>query len=110
MDAKPRAARAINSAKLAPMPEFGIRTGSLEWRNPDCLPVTVPARYYPTSAAPGLDRAIEIVDRVRMAKHLYPTMLAMQQVQEINARDMENLIAAFAEGYPFPAISMSIHP
>ena len=50
----------------------------------------------------GYGRSIEIVDRARMSKHLYPTMLAMQQKSELNARDMENLIAATGEGYPFP--------
>ena len=50
----------------------------------------------------GYGRSIEIVDRARMTKHLYPTMLAMQQRGEISPRDMENLIAATAEGYPFP--------
>ena len=47
-------------------------------------------------------RPIEIVDRARMTKHLYPTMLAMRQRREISPRDMENLIAATADGYPFP--------
>ena len=46
-------------------------------------------------------RPIEIVDRARMTKHLYPTMLAMQRSGEISPRDMENLIAATADGYPF---------
>ncbi len=50
----------------------------------------------------GYGRSIEIVDRARMTKHLYPTMLALQQRAELNTRDMENLIAATAEGYPFP--------
>ena len=50
----------------------------------------------------GYGRSIEIVDRARMSKHLYPTMLALQQRGALNARDLENLIAATAEGYPFP--------
>ncbi len=50
----------------------------------------------------GYGRSIEIVDRARISKHLYPTMLAMQQRGELKARDLENLIAATGEGYPFP--------
>ena len=50
----------------------------------------------------GYGRSIEIVDRARMTRHLYPAMLAMQRAGRLSAREMENLIAATAEGYPFP--------
>ena len=50
----------------------------------------------------GYGRSIEIVDRARMTKHLYPTMLAKQQAGLLSPREVENLIAATAEGYPFP--------
>lgn len=50
----------------------------------------------------GYGRSIEIVDRARMTKHLYPVMLAMAQAGRLSARATETLIAATAEGYPFP--------
>jgi ectoine hydroxylase-related dioxygenase (phytanoyl-CoA dioxygenase family) len=50
----------------------------------------------------GYGRSIEIVDRARMTKHLYPTMLAMVQDGRLKGRAIETLIAATAEGYPFP--------
>ena len=50
----------------------------------------------------GYGRSIEIVDRARMTKHLYPTLLAMQQSARLSERNIENVIAATAEGYPFP--------
>ena len=50
----------------------------------------------------GYGRSIEIVDRARMTKHLYPTMLAMAQAGMLNGRSLETLISATAEGYPFP--------
>jgi ectoine hydroxylase-related dioxygenase (phytanoyl-CoA dioxygenase family) len=50
----------------------------------------------------GYGRSIEIVDRARMTKHLYPTMLAMTKDGRLQGRGIETLIAATAEGYPFP--------
>ena len=50
----------------------------------------------------GYGRSIEIVDRARMTKHLYPTMLAMVNDGRLAGRAIETLIAATAEGYPFP--------
>lgn len=50
----------------------------------------------------GYGRSIEIVDRARMTKHAYPALLAMQTAKVFSPREMENLIAATAEGYPFP--------
>lgn len=50
----------------------------------------------------GYGRSIEIVDRARMTKHLYPTMLAMTKDGRLQGRAIETLIAATAEGYPFP--------
>jgi len=50
----------------------------------------------------GYGRSIEIVDRARMTKHVYPTMLAMTAAGHLSGRAVETLIAATAEGYPFP--------
>ena len=50
----------------------------------------------------GYGRSIEIVDRARMTKHVYPTMLAMVKDGRLSGRTVETLIAATAEGYPFP--------
>jgi ectoine hydroxylase-related dioxygenase (phytanoyl-CoA dioxygenase family) len=50
----------------------------------------------------GYGRSIEIVDRARMTKHLYPTMLAMAKDGRLKGRAIETLIAVTAEGYPFP--------
>lgn len=50
----------------------------------------------------GYGRSIEIVDRARMTRHLYPTMLAMARAGQLDNRHIETLIAATAEGYPFP--------
>lgn len=50
----------------------------------------------------GYGRSIEIVDRARMTKHIYPTILAMARDGRLAGRAIETLIAATAEGYPFP--------
>jgi ectoine hydroxylase-related dioxygenase (phytanoyl-CoA dioxygenase family) len=50
----------------------------------------------------GFGRSIEIVDRARMTKHLYPTLCTMRAAGTLSARDVDCLIAATAEGYPFP--------
>lgn len=44
-------------------------------------------------------RAMELVDRARMVKALYPTLLGMN---DLTAREKANAIAACAEGYAFP--------
>jgi ectoine hydroxylase-related dioxygenase (phytanoyl-CoA dioxygenase family) len=47
-------------------------------------------------------RAMESVDRVRMASALYPTLLNMQSKGTIDAEQIANTVAASAEGYAFP--------
>ena len=49
----------------------------------------------------GYGRSIEIVDRGRMSHHIYPTLVAMQE--KLSAQELEDVIAACAEGYAFPA-------
>lgn len=47
-------------------------------------------------------RAMESVDRVRMASALYPTLLDMQSKGTMDAEQLTNTVAASAEGYAFP--------
>lgn len=47
-------------------------------------------------------RAMETVDRVRMAGTLYPTLLDMQSSGAMAAEQLVNTVAATAEGYAFP--------
>jgi ectoine hydroxylase-related dioxygenase (phytanoyl-CoA dioxygenase family) len=47
-------------------------------------------------------RAMESVDRVRMASALYPTLLDMQSKGTMDAEQLANTVAASAEGYAFP--------
>jgi ectoine hydroxylase-related dioxygenase (phytanoyl-CoA dioxygenase family) len=49
----------------------------------------------------GYGRSIEIVDRARMSNHLYPTLAAMKD--SLSQQEIDDVIAACAEGYPFPA-------
>lgn len=49
----------------------------------------------------GFGRAMEAVDRSRMSKAVYP-VLAARQADGADAADLGNVIAATAEGYPFP--------
>jgi ectoine hydroxylase-related dioxygenase (phytanoyl-CoA dioxygenase family) len=49
----------------------------------------------------GYGRSIEIVDRARMSHHLYPTLAAMKD--RLSQQEIDDVIAACAEGYPFPA-------
>ncbi|MCR9138294.1 MAG: phytanoyl-CoA dioxygenase family protein [Alphaproteobacteria bacterium] len=51
----------------------------------------------------GYGRSIEIVDRLRMSKAMYPVLLDLKQSGTIGASELGNVIAACAEGYPFPA-------
>ena len=50
----------------------------------------------------GYGRSIEIVDRARMSKTLYPHLLTLKSTGALNDRDIENVVQATAEGYPFP--------
>jgi ectoine hydroxylase-related dioxygenase (phytanoyl-CoA dioxygenase family) len=47
-------------------------------------------------------RAMETVDRVRMASALYPTLLEMQTHGQIEEDQLNCAVAATAEGYAFP--------
>ena len=51
----------------------------------------------------GYGRSIEIVDRKRMSRALYPVLLQMKQTAALSAAELENVVVACAEGYPFPA-------
>lgn len=51
----------------------------------------------------GYGRSIEIVDRLRMSKAMYPVLLDLKQSGTLSAAELGNVIAACAEGYPFPA-------
>lgn len=50
----------------------------------------------------GYGRSMEIVDRARMTIEAYPTLRAMLKSGDLNPRELENVIAATAEGYVFP--------
>jgi ectoine hydroxylase-related dioxygenase (phytanoyl-CoA dioxygenase family) len=47
-------------------------------------------------------RAMESVDRVRMSRALYPALLKMQAAATVDAEQVQNAVAACAEGYAFP--------
>lgn len=47
-------------------------------------------------------RAMEAVDRVRMCQALYPALQTMVSAGQITATQVENAVAACAEGYAFP--------
>ncbi len=51
----------------------------------------------------GYGRSIEVVNRARMSTATYPALRAMMKAKSIDPREVENVIAATAEGYPFPA-------
>lgn len=51
----------------------------------------------------GYGRSIEILDRARMSQALYPTLARMKAEGALQPDEIENVIAASAEGYPFPA-------
>ncbi|MGI9501306.1 MAG: phytanoyl-CoA dioxygenase family protein [Geminicoccaceae bacterium] len=51
----------------------------------------------------GYGRSIEIVDRTRMSRALYPTLAKLKVDGALKPDEIENVIAACAEGYPFPA-------
>jgi ectoine hydroxylase-related dioxygenase (phytanoyl-CoA dioxygenase family) len=48
-------------------------------------------------------RSIEIVDRTRISKAVFGPLKAMAAAEVLSAREVEAVIAATAEGYPFPA-------
>ncbi|MGB3408487.1 MAG: phytanoyl-CoA dioxygenase family protein [Jannaschia sp.] len=48
-------------------------------------------------------RSIEIVDRSRLSRQVYPTLLRMVADGTLTADERQSVIAATAEGYPFPA-------
>ena len=48
-------------------------------------------------------RSIEIVDRSRMTKALYPYLARLLQSGALTPREIDTVVAATAEGYPFPA-------
>ncbi|RFO94694.1 phytanoyl-CoA dioxygenase [Rhodoferax lacus] len=47
-------------------------------------------------------RAMESIDRVRMAQALYPTLAALTQARTMAPDDLDAALAACAEGYSFP--------
>ncbi|MDP5218906.1 phytanoyl-CoA dioxygenase family protein [Ruegeria sp. 2205SS24-7] len=51
----------------------------------------------------GYGRSIEIVDRTRMSAALYPVLKRMADDGALDSSQIQCVIAACAEGYPFPA-------
>ncbi|NQW31393.1 MAG: phytanoyl-CoA dioxygenase family protein [Actinomycetales bacterium] len=47
-------------------------------------------------------RAMENLDRKKMCEAVYPYLLEMQQSGTLSKEEVENSVAACAEGYPFP--------
>jgi ectoine hydroxylase-related dioxygenase (phytanoyl-CoA dioxygenase family) len=50
----------------------------------------------------AMGRAMETVDRERVTLALYPVLQALSASNELTEAMVENVIAASAEGYPFP--------
>lgn len=48
-------------------------------------------------------RSIEVVDRDRISIAVFPVLKEMANDNVLSSREVENVIAATAEGYPFPA-------
>lgn len=48
-------------------------------------------------------RSIEIVDRLRLTKAVYPDLARLAADGVLSPREVDNVVAASAEGYPFPA-------
>lgn len=48
-------------------------------------------------------RSIEIVDRLRISRAVYPFLSRVAAERELSPREIDNVVAATAEGYPFPA-------
>ncbi len=53
------------------------------------------------SAAWG--RTMEVVDSLRIVRHIYPSLLERVQTQTVDVAALERIIAASADGYAFPA-------
>ncbi len=51
----------------------------------------------------GFGRSIEIVDRARVAKAVYPVLARRVAAETLSGPEVEAVIAASGEGYPFPA-------
>jgi ectoine hydroxylase-related dioxygenase (phytanoyl-CoA dioxygenase family) len=47
-------------------------------------------------------RAMETIDRVRMARVLYPVLKQMREASRLTENELHRVIAASAEGYSFP--------
>ncbi|MDE0110672.1 MAG: phytanoyl-CoA dioxygenase family protein [Albidovulum sp.] len=47
-------------------------------------------------------RSTEIVDRSRISKQVYPLLAEMKASAALSHRQIDNVVAATAEGYPFP--------
>ena len=47
-------------------------------------------------------RSIEIVDRPRITKAVYPHLKRLAETGALTPREVDNVVAATAEGYPFP--------
>lgn len=56
-----------------------------------------------TQIGSGYGRSIEILDRTRMSKVLYPTLKKMVKDGNLDEQQVKNVVAACAEGYPFPS-------
>ncbi|MFK7891843.1 MAG: phytanoyl-CoA dioxygenase family protein [Granulosicoccus sp.] len=54
-------------------------------------------------------RTMELLDRTRMCIKLYPALHAMLSRDEISGHALQQVVAACAEGYPFPA-NMDLQP
>lgn len=50
----------------------------------------------------GYGRSIEIVNRARISKAVYPVLAGMVAQDRLTAREIDDVIGATAEGYPFP--------
>ena len=48
-------------------------------------------------------RSTELVDRSRISKKVYPLLAEMKESGSLSPRQIDNVVAASAEGYPFPA-------
>ena len=48
-------------------------------------------------------RSIEIVDRSRLTQAVYPHLKTLAETGALTPREADNVVAATAEGYPFPA-------
>ena len=48
-------------------------------------------------------RSIEIVDRTRLTRAIYPALRNLAATGALSARQIDTVVAAAAEGYPFPA-------